>query len=37
MSVTAAVMLTFMVGIFAIVTVGGVLAFAIDARVDHGH
>lgn len=36
MTVTAAVMIVFMAGIFAILTVGSLLAYAIDERVDHG-
>ncbi|MBB6519934.1 hypothetical protein HNR48_000212 [Pseudoteredinibacter isoporae] len=36
MTVTAAVMIVFLAGIFAILTVGSLLAYAIDARVDHG-
>jgi len=37
MTVTAAILVGSMAGIFAILTVGGVLALAIDSRVDHGH
>lgn len=37
MTITALILVGFMGGIFAIMTIGGVLAYAIDARVDHGH
>lgn len=37
MTVTAAVMIVFLAGIFAVLTLGSLLAYAIDARVKHGN
>lgn len=37
MTVTGAVMIVFMAGIFALLTIGSLVAYVIDKRVDHGH
>lgn len=36
MTMTSIILLVFLIGIFAILTVGGLLAWVIDARIDHG-